>query len=126
MMFQVFINNLGDRETIKTYNKELLKYFATKNISDLSKKRLEQGNGLRILDSKDVEDQSHFENAPHIDECISNASRNKFEELLKSKNLILDDNLLQRFNFLELSMNGIRGWLEDLTITTALVLNSKS
>lgn len=54
--FKIHVNNLGSQSTIKDYNASLLKYLSEHRdfLSKDSQKRLEQGNALRVLDSKDL------------------------------------------------------------------------
>ena len=77
------INNIGSPETRTQYEVVLKKYFnQNKNqLSQVSKKRLEK-NPIRILDSKEKEDQSIIKNAPLIKEFISKDDGIHFSEVL--------------------------------------------
>ena len=69
------LNSIGDPESRETY-KEALKAHLKPNfekLSDLSKKRYEN-NPLRILDSKEEEDQPFIENAPVITDYLNEDS----------------------------------------------------
>ena len=56
--FKIHINNLGNKDSLKLFNEELIKFLEPKKdkLSEQSQSRLLQGNGLRILDSKDAKD----------------------------------------------------------------------
>lgn len=66
------INSVGDPESRKKYTKALQDYFRPhlSEMSKISKKRFEK-NPLRILDSKEDEDQSFIEDAPLITEFLT-------------------------------------------------------
>ena len=66
------INSIGSPEIRTKYEVVLKKYFNqnANKLSKVSKKRLEK-NPIRILDSKEKEDQSIIKNAPLIKEFIS-------------------------------------------------------
>jgi histidyl-tRNA synthetase len=79
------VNNIGSPETRTQYEGLLKKYF-TQNIgvlSSLSKKRLET-NPIRILDSKEQEDQSIIKNAPIIKELLTDSEKEDFNMLLSN------------------------------------------
>jgi histidyl-tRNA synthetase len=79
------VNNIGSPETRTQYEGLLRKYF-TQNIgvlSSLSKKRLET-NPIRILDSKEQEDQSIIKNAPIIKELLTDSEKEDFNMLLSN------------------------------------------
>lgn len=81
---KLVINTLGDTETRDAYREALINYLKPfyDQLSDDSKKRLYK-NPLRVLDSKDAEDQKIVENAPSILDCLSDYSRNYFEQIKK-------------------------------------------
>ncbi len=67
---KLVINNIGDDISIRNrWEKELKKYFQKhlKKLSTLSQKRFEK-NPMRILDSKEKEDQEIIKKAPTIDQ----------------------------------------------------------
>lgn len=85
---KVAINTLGDPESRQNYHQALVDYFTPfkDQLSDDSKIRLDK-NPLRILDSKDKNDQKIVENAPSILDYLNDESQSRFE-YLKS---LLDD-----------------------------------
>jgi histidyl-tRNA synthetase len=66
------INSVGDPESRKTYKKALQDYFRPhlSELSEISQERFEK-NPLRILDSKEEEDQPFIEDAPVITEFLT-------------------------------------------------------
>ena len=76
------LNSLGDNESRSVYNQELKAYFNDhkQKLSGQSLKRLEK-NPLRILDSKEVEDQMVITNAPRLQDSFNDRSRDFFAEL---------------------------------------------
>ena len=79
------VNNIGSPDTRKKYEEILKKYFAQhlNALSGLSQKRLDT-NPLRILDSKEKEDQSIIKNAPIIKELLTGAEKENFATLLSN------------------------------------------
>ncbi len=77
------INSIGSPEIRTKYEVVLKKYFNhnANKLSKISKKRLEK-NPIRILDSKEKEDQSIIKNAPLIKEFISKDDGVHFNEVL--------------------------------------------
>lgn len=76
------LNSIGDPESREAY-KNALKDHLKPNIeklSDLSKKRFEK-NPLRILDSKEEEDQPFIESAPLISEYLNEESAEHFAKV---------------------------------------------
>lgn len=76
------LNSIGDPESREAY-KEALKEHLKPNyekLSDVSKKRFEK-NPLRILDSKEEEDQPFIESAPLITEYLNESSLNHYEKV---------------------------------------------
>lgn len=69
------INSVGDPESRKNYKQALINYFTPfwDQLSDISKTRLES-NPMRILDSKEPEDQPIIENAPIITDFLNEDS----------------------------------------------------
>ncbi len=81
----VLINSIGSPEARESYRKAL-RDFLTPHLSKLSadsKVRLEK-NPLRILDSKDPEDQALLKNAPSILEFLSPEDKAHFDNLCRS------------------------------------------
>lgn len=76
------INSIGDPASRDSYKKALVDYFkpARDKLSDISKKRLEK-NPLRILDSKEEEDQPLINNAPLINDYLNDESTAHFEKV---------------------------------------------
>jgi histidyl-tRNA synthetase len=76
------LNSVGDpesRENYKSVLKEYLKPHFNK-LSELSQKRLEK-NPMRILDSKEPEDQEFINNAPVISDHLNEESKAHFEQV---------------------------------------------
>lgn len=76
------INSIGDPESREAY-KEALKAHLKPNydkLSDVSKKRFEK-NPLRILDSKEEEDQPFIESAPLISDYLNEESAEHFAKV---------------------------------------------
>ncbi len=79
---KLVINNIGDDISIRNrWEEELKKYFQKnlKKLSTLSQKRFEK-NPMRILDSKEKEDQEIIKKAPTIDQ-VSDFEPRIFEKL---------------------------------------------
>jgi histidyl-tRNA synthetase len=76
------INSIGDPESRDSYKKALVDYFKPHRdkLSELSRKRLEK-NPLRILDSREEEDQPFIEKAPLIDDYLNDASADHFNRV---------------------------------------------
>jgi histidyl-tRNA synthetase len=80
--FDLKLNSVGDpesRERYKSVLKEYLKPHFDK-LSELSQKRFEK-NPMRILDSKEPEDQEFIRNAPVIKDHLSEQSAKHFDEV---------------------------------------------
>lgn len=79
------ISSLGDAESREIYRKILVQYFEkNKNsLSEISLERLEK-NPLRILDSKEEQDQEIIKNAPKIIDCLNNESKAFFDGVISS------------------------------------------
>lgn len=78
------VNSVGDPESRKAYKEALTAYFTPyKNkLSEISQVRLKT-NPMRILDSKESEDQMLIENAPLISAYLTDESRAHFEQVLR-------------------------------------------
>lgn len=80
--FNLKLNSVGDPESRDTY-KSVLKEYLKPNfdkLSDLSKKRFEK-NPMRILDSKEPEDQEFIKNAPVISDHLNEDSADHFRKV---------------------------------------------
>ena len=80
--FELKLNSVGDPESREAY-KEALKSFLKPNLdkmSDLSQKRFEK-NPMRILDSKEPEDQEFIQKAPVIQDYLNEESTEHFEKV---------------------------------------------
>ena len=83
---KLVINSLGDKDTLKKFKHYLSVYFE-KNKSKLSIDSLNriESNPLRILDSKNKNDNDVSQEAPKISDFYSEEAKNKFEDI---KNLL--------------------------------------
>ena len=80
--FNLKLNSVGDPESREKY-KSVLKDYLQPNfdkLSELSQKRLEK-NPMRILDSKESEDQEFIKNAPIISDYLNEESNAHFEQV---------------------------------------------
>lgn len=87
----VYINSIGDMQSRLAFRETLIKYYRSHydSLSEDSKTRLET-NPLRILDSKDPNDQKINAAAPSILDSLSQESKEHFENvqrLLKQLNI---------------------------------------
>ena len=78
------INTLGTRENLSEYKKLLSKFFKD-NQKLLSKESIDKinSNPLRILDSKNIEDEEIIKKSPKLIELISKTDLNIYEEIKK-------------------------------------------
>lgn len=78
------INTLGDSESRANYRAMLQSYFAKhkEQLSADSKERIEKGNPLRVLDSKDEEDKKITKDAPKVIESLNQKSKELFDSVL--------------------------------------------
>ncbi len=76
------INSIGDPESRDKYKEALVSYFepVRNELSELSQKRLDK-NPLRILDSKEEEDQPFIEQAPLIHDYLNEESAGHFNKV---------------------------------------------
>lgn len=76
------LNSIGDPESRDAYKKALKNHLKPNfdKLSDISKKRF-QKNPLRILDSKEEEDQPFIESAPVITEYLNEKSLQHFSQV---------------------------------------------
>jgi len=99
--YRLIVNSLGSIEDQINYSKILKNYFESSKskLSETSLERLEK-NPLRILDSKNEEDQKLITNAPSMKEVLSEKSKHYFEQIkeLLTENGIdfIEDNKLVR------------------------------
>ncbi|MDC0861313.1 histidine--tRNA ligase [Alphaproteobacteria bacterium] len=99
--FRLLINSIGTKEDQINYSKTLYKFLKSKKsqLSLISQERLEK-NTLRILDSKDVNDQLIINTAPKLKEFLSTKSLDFYQgvkELLTSHDVEFEeDDLLVR------------------------------
>ncbi len=80
--FNLKLNSVGDPESCDTY-KDVLREYLLPNLSKLSKlsqKRFRK-NPMRILDSKEPEDQEYIKNAPVISDHLNEESKNHFKQV---------------------------------------------
>ena len=77
------INSLGDKESRANYNQQLVAFLHRyeNELSAESRNRLLK-NPMRILDSKDEKDKKLLQNAPTIEDCYNQASRDYWYEVL--------------------------------------------
>ena len=78
------INTLGDKESRNLYRSSLIDYFQKNHskMSNISKERLKI-NPLRILDSKETQDQEIIAQAPSFSSYLNSNSKKHFEKVLK-------------------------------------------
>ena len=81
---QLEINSIGDLESREKYQENLIAYLKPlkRKLSKDSQRRLKT-NPLRILDSKEEEDQQLLKEAPRIENFFNERSRKFFAEILK-------------------------------------------
>ena len=79
---ELYINSLGDRNTLKKYKEKLTDFFEKyKNDLSIESKEKILKNPIRILDSKDNNDKDIISKAPLIIDFLSKDSLNKFEKI---------------------------------------------
>ena len=99
--FKLLINSIGTKEDQKNYSKALYEFLKLKEdqLSEVSQQRLEK-NTLRILDSKDPNDQLIISTAPKLKEFLSIKSLDFYKgvkDLLSSHGVeFIEDDLLVR------------------------------
>lgn len=76
------LNSIGDPESREAYKQALKNHLKPnfEKLSDVSKKRFEK-NPLRILDSKEEEDQPFIENAPIITDFLNESSLEHYQQV---------------------------------------------
>ena len=99
------INSLGDFDSRKNYRDSLVKYLKDYQfkLSKDSLKRLSV-NPLRILDSKNEEDQKIVKNAPNILEYLNSNSKARFDDVCKGLDHLnidysIDSNLVRGLDY---------------------------
>lgn len=100
--YKINLNTLGDMESRQRYKEALIEYFSKyeKDLSEDSRSRL-QRNPLRILDSKDENDQKISMNAPKFEIYLNDESKTFFETVLNGLAILKID--------YELNPNLVRG-----------------
>lgn len=80
--FELKLNSVGDPESRENYKKVLKEYLKPNldKLSELSQKRFDK-NPMRILDSKEPEDQEFIKNAPVIGDHLSEESAAHFKQV---------------------------------------------
>lgn len=83
------LNTIGDTTSRQAYRQGLIDYFTplSKQLSIDSQTRLIR-NPLRILDSKDLQDQEFIANAPTFDQYLSSESKDFFEKVCGGLDLL--------------------------------------
>ena len=101
----LFINSLGDKDTLSNFNTALRNYF-NQNKNKLSEESQSKiiSNPIRILDSKDPADNEINSNAPKISDFYSNEAKEKFlniQEILKdmSVDFSINRNLVRGLDY---------------------------
>ena len=96
------INSLGDKDTLKKFKNNLSVYFKKyKSKLSLDAQNRIESNPLRILDSKNKNDNEICQDAPKILDFYSKEAKNKFEEI---------KNLLSNYSIeFEVNPNLVRG-----------------
>lgn len=86
---QLEINSLGDPESRKNHRDLLVSYLKEfeKDLSADSQIRLHK-NPLRILDSKDPNDQKILEKAPLLKDCLNDFSKDFFAQVLQGLDVL--------------------------------------
>ncbi len=99
------INTLGDSESRSKYRNVLINYL-TSYQSKLSRESLNRLmiNPLRVLDSKNEEDQKIVEHAPNILDYLNSDSKRRFENICKGLdylniNYTIDKNLVRGLDY---------------------------
>ncbi|WP_035421267.1 histidine--tRNA ligase [Fructilactobacillus florum] len=102
---RVELNTLGDDDSRKRYRDTLVEYFSQvqDQLSPDSQRRLAQ-NPLRILDSKDQNDQKLVAQAPRLEDSLNERSRSYFSSLCHALDLlgieyVVDDRLVRGLDY---------------------------
>ncbi|MFT8325249.1 histidine--tRNA ligase [Oenococcus sicerae] len=101
----VKINSLGDDESRTAFRTALVDYLVgfQDQLSEDSKKRL-QINPMRILDSKDRNDQKILLNAPHLLDYLNQDSKSRFQKVTSALDdfgieYVIDDKLVRGLDY---------------------------
>ncbi|MDN6901000.1 histidine--tRNA ligase [Oenococcus sicerae] len=101
----VKINSLGDDESRTAFRTALVDYLVgfQDQLSEDSKKRL-QTNPMRILDSKDRNDQKVLLNAPHLLDYLNQDSKSRFQKVTSALDdfgieYVIDDKLVRGLDY---------------------------
>ncbi|MBD3616874.1 MAG: histidine--tRNA ligase [Gracilimonas sp.] len=80
--FELKLNSVGDPESREAYKEALREYLKPNlgKLSELSQKRFEK-NPMRILDSKEDEDQPFIKDAPVINDYLNEESKAHFQQV---------------------------------------------
>ena len=86
---QLKVNTLGTQQCIHNYTNALVTYLSKykNDLSDLTRQRLIK-NPLRILDTKVIKEQEILNNAPLLHNFLNTESKNRFEKVLSSLDLL--------------------------------------
>lgn len=79
---QLFVNSVGEGDARRKFSSALRDYLPASRLSEESQKRLET-NPLRILDSKDPEDQKLLEEAPKLSDFLNPASQEHLARVIE-------------------------------------------
>lgn len=93
---RVELNTLGDDESRSAYRDTLVKYFEQykEELSGDSQRRLDQ-NPLRILDSKDKNDQKIVAGAPKLEDSLNERSKTYFANLKEALDILKVDYVVE-------------------------------
>lgn len=102
---KLHINSLGNKETRKRFEENLVSYLEKykDELSEDSKSRLDK-NPLRILDSKDRNDQKILENCPRLSSFYDEESKSFFDKTLNyltnfGIDFVIDDRLVRGLDY---------------------------
>jgi histidyl-tRNA synthetase len=103
--YELLINSLGNKESRANYRKTLQSYLMDNidNLSVTSKERADK-NPLRVLDSKDKEDQEIIANAPKIKGSLDQESQDHISNVLETLdslgvNYTVDEKLVRGLDY---------------------------
>lgn len=101
--FKLFLNYLGTTEQRKQYTAELTEYFSRnlEKLSYLSKERFRRKNPLRILDSKEPEDQELVQQAPLISTYTADTHFSLVQSTLRDLGILyeIDEKLVRGLDY---------------------------
>ena len=102
------LNNLGDMKARESYSKALYSFYSGRRdeLSECSRKRLENGSVLRILDSKDISDSAMTKESsfPKLSSFLDASSQKNFEDTLTTLqslniNFSVDESLVRGLDY---------------------------